>query len=164
MNLEDIFLKEYEENIDAVFRFCYFKVSDKELAKDLTHEAWGKAWTYLASGREIENIKAFVFKTARNLIIDQYRKQKTFSLEKMMEDGFSPSFDERSVVEDRADIENAFKVIDELPEESREIILMRHLEGFSVKEIAEVVGDNSNNISVKIHRIIKEIKKSYKYD
>ena len=162
MNPEDRFLKEYEENVDAVFRFCYFKLSDKELAQDLTQESWSKAWMYITSGQEVENMKAFVFKIARNLIIDQYKKHKTLSLEDMVADGFDPSFDERRMIEDRAELENVLCAINKLPEDNREIVLMRFLEDLSVQEIAKVVGDNPNNVSVKIHRIMKEIREDHK--
>jgi len=164
MKAEDRFLKEYENNVDAVFRFCYFKLSNKELAQDVTQESWSKTWIYITSGKEIENIKAFVFKVAKNLIVDQYRKQKTFSLDNMMEDGFELSFDERSMIEDKEEVANILQVLNKLPVDHREIVLMRFLEELSIKEIAEIIGDSPNNISVKIHRIMKDIRTKHKDD
>ena len=48
--LQKEFEKAYDLYADAIFRHCYLRVSDRELAKDLMQEAFMKTWEYLASG------------------------------------------------------------------------------------------------------------------
>ncbi len=79
--IEQRFLALYDETADAVYRHCYFRVHDRELAKDMTQEAYARTWNTLAKGGiEIENLKAFLFRIASNLVIDHYRKKKEASL------------------------------------------------------------------------------------
>ena len=65
---ENDFLKVYEDLADPVFRHCYFRLSDREKAKDIVQETFKRFWD--SFGKEkIENHKAFVFKIANNQAI-----------------------------------------------------------------------------------------------
>ncbi|MDE1940804.1 MAG: RNA polymerase sigma factor, partial [Patescibacteria group bacterium] len=89
------FDKAYSEHSDALFRYCVFKINDRELAKDMLQETFVRAWQYLAKDDSaVDNFKAFLYKIMTNLVIDEYRRRKPIdSLETMREDGFDPSFD-----------------------------------------------------------------------
>lgn len=162
MNLEERFLKEYDAHADSIFRFCLFKLSDREEAKDLTQEAFTKVWIYLARGGEIRNLKSFLFQTARNLIIDKYRKRHTDSLEIMQEKGFDPKFEEEVGVEEKIDAHLAINLLSELSEDHREVITLRFIEELSVKEISETIGETTSNVSVRLHRAMAKLKELYK--
>lgn len=162
MTLEERFLKEYDIHADSVFRFCLFKLSDREEAKDVVQETFTKSWSYLANGGEIRNVKAFLFRTARNLIIDKYRKKKTESLDSMTDAGFDPEYIEDREIGDTVDAEIAMKLLDGLPPDYREVILMRYVEEMSVGEISEALGERAGNVSVKLHRAMSKLKSLYK--
>lgn len=154
-------LKEaYDQHADAIFRYCYFKVSDREKATDLTQDVFFRVWQYLLAGNTVENMKALLYKVASNLIIDEYRKKKFSSLDLMSEAGFEPpdtsQLDTISIVEVNILVEH----IKELPEPYSDIVFMRYVDDLSVKEIAETLGENENNISVKIHRGLHKLKVS----
>src|SRR5579863_136343 len=72
---EKEFLEAYQHYADAIYRHCYFRVYNKELAEDLTQETFIKTWKYITEGKEIKNLKAFLYKVAVNLIIDNSRKK-----------------------------------------------------------------------------------------
>ncbi len=150
----------YDEHSDAIFRYCCFKVSDREKAIDLTQDVFVKVWQYLLAGNEVENMKALLYKVARNVIIDEYRKKKFDSLDTMSEAGFEPSdttqVDAISIVEVRLLVER----IKELPDSYSEVVFMRYVDDLSVKEIAEALGEKENNISVRIHRGLHKLKAS----
>jgi len=162
MNLEERFLKEYDTYADSVFRFCLFKLSDREEAKDLTQEAFTRVWAYIANGGEIKNIKAFLFQTARNLIIDKYRKKHTDSLEIMQDAGFDPEYEEEVEIEEKIDAEMAMKLLEELSDEYREVVVLKYVEELSIQEIAESLDESTGNISVRLHRALSKLKKIYK--
>ena len=65
---EQEFLDAYKQYADSIYRHCYFRVYNKELAEDLTQETFIKTWKYIAQGKEIKNIKAFLYRVAVNLI------------------------------------------------------------------------------------------------
>jgi RNA polymerase sigma-70 factor (ECF subfamily) len=55
------------------------------------------------------------------------------------------------------DSKRALELVNNLKDKEREVILLRYVEGLSVKEIAEVLDERENTISVKIHRALKEL-------
>ena len=79
-----MFSDAYEEYKDAIFRHCYFHTFDREQAKDAMQETFIKTWQYLESGHKIDNLRAFLYKVATNLIINAARKKKSVSLEGLM--------------------------------------------------------------------------------
>ena len=54
---------------------------------------------------------------------------------------------------------NLERVIASLKSDQREIIVLRYIEGFSIKEISKIVDKSSGNVRVIIHRAIKELQK-----
>jgi RNA polymerase sigma-70 factor (ECF subfamily) len=158
---EATFLKAYDEHSDALFRFCYFKVSDRDLAKDLLQETFMKTWTYLQDGHEVENLRAFLYKTLQNLIIDFYRKKKSVSLDALQEDGFEPAFDEQSLVEDRIDGAIAVQYLKKIPAPYQEAVYMRFVQGLTLEEIATITGEPENTISVHVHRGLKKLRELF---
>ncbi|MFN4181117.1 MAG: RNA polymerase sigma factor [Candidatus Paceibacteria bacterium] len=154
---EENFIRACEVHADALFRYSLFKVSDRDLAKDLVQETFLRAWNHVAEGKEIDNFKAFFYRVLGNMIIDEYRKKKTVSLESMTEDGFDIRVDEEERIADQIDGAIALEVLSKIPEKYREVIFMKYVQDFSNKEIAEMLGDSENAISVKIHRGIKKI-------
>lgn len=162
--VEKAFLELYEKCADAVFRHCYFRVHDRELAKDLSQEAFTRLWNSLVGGTKIENMKAFLFRTANNLVIDYYRKKKEASLDALAEDGFDPASTDHEHVADQALAREALEAVDRLEDGYREIILMRYVSDLSIGEIAEAVGESENVVSVRIHRAIKKLQKILHYE
>src|SRR3989338_11058452 len=152
------FTKAYDDLSDAIFRHCWFRIGDRERAKDLMQDTFTKSWQYISQGTQVKNLRPFLYKVANNLIIDEYRKKKELSLDGLMAQGFEPGFDEKKTTEQGIDVKFAIGVINQLDEKYREVILMRYVDELSPKEIAEVIGDSDNNISVRIHRGIKQLK------
>jgi len=161
--VEDDFVLSYEKYLEDIFRHCYYRVLDKEKAKDFAQEAFFRTWKYISDGNKVENIRAFVYKTANNIIIDESRKKKPASLDNMMEKGFLPKAEEFKFVDNNFSNKELIKIINSLDEKYRDVIMMKYVDGFSSKEISKVLGENENNIYVRMHRglgIIKEIIKS----
>jgi len=157
-SMEQQFTKAYEELSDAIFRHCYFRIGDREKAKDLMQSTFIKSWQSISQGTKVNNLRPFLYKVANNLIIDEYRKKKELSLDGLMAEGFEPGFDEIKNTEQGIDAKLVIGVINQLDEKYREVVLMRYVDELSPKEIAEITGDSDNNISVRIHRGIKQLK------
>ena len=156
---EKEFLEAYEKYADAIFRHCYFRVFDRDLAKDLAQDTFIRVWRYIAEGNEIKDIRAFLYKTATNRIIDESRKRRSFSLEAMQEMGVHFRQEDKERILDRLDAKEAVLLIQQLDEMYREAALLRYVEELSVKEIAELLGENENTISVRIHRGLEKLRK-----
>ncbi|MDD3048192.1 MAG: RNA polymerase sigma factor, partial [Candidatus Pacebacteria bacterium] len=73
---EQFFSQIYEQNIEKIYRFAFFKTSSELVAQDIASEAFSRLWVQIKKGVEIKNPQAFLYKVTRNLLIDYYRKRK----------------------------------------------------------------------------------------
>lgn len=161
---EKEFLDAYDHYADAIYRHCYFRVYNKELAEDLTQETFIKTWTYLSEGKEIKNIKAFLYKVAINLIIDSSRKKKALSLDDFKEKEVSIrhyNMVEKQII-NQAEFASIFKEMDKLEDKYKDIILMRYMQDFSPAEIADILGVSANVVSARLNYAVKKLKKIVK--
>ena len=152
------FLKSYDALADALFRHCYFRVYERERAKELVQETFMRTWEYIAKGNEVKNIRAFLYRVANNLVIDESRKTKPVSLDVLRESGFdiaTPSPAE--AIATGIDAEKVLAKIAKLDAPYKEVLIMRYVDGFGPKEIAKITGESENVISVRLHRATKHI-------
>src|SRR5947207_925005 len=90
----DAFARLYDRYVTSIYRFVLLKVPSKEIAEDLTSEAFLKCLQYLQTQPNVKNIRALLYRIARNLVVDYYRKTEqtpTFSLEFVTNDLSEPS-------------------------------------------------------------------------
>lgn len=155
--LEKEFFELYDTEADALFRFAFFKVSDRDRAKDIVQESFVRMWEYLSTGKSIQNKRAFVFRIAGNIVIDQYRKKKELSLDGLYEAGFDApdQVNDGAVMAGKIDVKDAVALLQDLPDAHREVVWLRMVEGWAVKDIAEYLKESENTISVRIHRGMK---------
>ena len=73
--LEKKFVKLYELYSDSIFRFILFKINNREKVLDLVQETFMKTWIYITKNGEPKYARAFLYKVAGNLVIDEYRKR-----------------------------------------------------------------------------------------
>ncbi len=152
------FLKAYDELADAIFRHCYYRVYDREQARDLCQECFTRTWEQLTAGKEIHNIKAFLYRVANNLVIDRARKKKEASLDEALEQGFQPAGAEKA--ETAAEIGQALRAVERLEPKYREAVRLRYIDGLTPAEIAEVTGESENNVSVRVHRGLEQLRET----
>ena len=163
---EEEFLSAFQTHSDALFRHAFFRLSNRERAVDLTQDTFIKAWDYVRGGGDVKSPKSFLFRVLNNLIIDEYRRAKSESLDKKLEDNpaFEAALAEGSLweVEESADeqslIEKVHVAINGLPEKQKTVVTMRFIDGFTPKEIARMIGSTENAVSVRIHRALAELK------
>ena len=148
----------YELHSDALFRYCLFKVSSREKALDLVQETFTRVWEYLVDGNIIENIKPFLYTTARHLVIDEYRKKKISSLDTLMDQGLEPTINIEEELYDSIEASRVIECVNKLPEVYSSIIIMRYVNDLSVQDIANIVNESENVISVRIHRGLNKLR------
>jgi DNA-directed RNA polymerase specialized sigma24 family protein len=79
--MKEKFQHAYDEYAQAIFRHCHYRVFDRERGKDLMQEVFLRAWEYMARGEEVHNMRAFLYRIANNLIVDESRKKREASLD-----------------------------------------------------------------------------------
>jgi len=166
-DLRQRFSDAYERYSDELFRHCSLRLSDRERALELTQECFLKTWQYIERGEKVEEFRPFLYRTLRNLIIDEYRRKKPHSLEAMLEGSEETNVetlmpqDESNTLEsaiERFEGSRALTALQELPDLYREVLVLRFVESLSPKEIAEIVDESENAVSVRIHRGLKKLR------
>lgn len=160
------FAEAYERYNDELFRHCTLRLSDRERALELTQEAFLRTWEYISRGQEVRELRPFLYRTLRNLIIDEYRKMKSVSLEGMLTGDNTDvetllPHDETNTLEtaiDRFEGARALEALKTLPDTYREVLVMRYVDGLSPKEIAHTIDESENAVSVRIHRGLHKLK------
>ncbi len=154
----ELFLKAYENYSDAIFRFCYVRVRQRDLALDITQETFIKTWEYLRADKEVRNLRAFLYQVARNLITDYSRKKKESSLDNLMNHGFDAPADDDHQLYDVLDVKYLVRIIQGMDGKYRDVILMRYVDELPIKEIADIIGESENVVSVRIHRGLQQVR------
>lgn len=157
------FLEIYEHEADSVFRYCLFRISDESLAEDMTQDVFMRFWDSLTKGTEIKSDRAFIFMIARNIVIDHYRKKKTTSLDRMLEEDGEGMFlaDRGMMREDFLNSSDARMVMDKISKLSasdQQMVYLRFVEDLKPNEIAEILHISPNAVSVRLIRMIDRLR------
>ncbi len=164
---ERAYLEAFDEHADALFRHASFRVKSRERATDLVQDAFIKSWDYIQEGGDVKHWKSFLYRVLNNLIIDEYRRTREESLDALLDEG--PVAENpllatggRSETEERLDDELLMgrirTQIEKLPESYRTAITLRYIDGFSPKEVAELLNISENVASVRIHRALARLR------
>jgi len=140
---------------------AYFKLNDHAIGEDLVQDTFLKTWKYLLKGGKIDMMKAFLYHILNNLIIDEYRKNKTSSLDFLMEKGFDISNENHERLFDIMDGKTAALLIDELPKKYQNVMRLKYLKDLTLQEISLITGQSKNTIAVQTYRGLEKLKALY---
>lgn len=156
---ERAFLNAYDFFAPRIFRHAYFRVSSRELAEDIASQVFLNTWKYLL-GEDIENIKAFLYRTANNLIIDHYRAKgrEPILIDEGLEKVFFYEKDIVREINSQEELREVRGAMDRLEKDFRDVLVMRYVDELSIDEIAEITQKSKNAVYIIISRGIKELK------
>lgn len=151
----------YDLYAPKLFRFIRLKVRSQVLAEDLSSESFLKIWEYLKNKENIveDSFQALLYKVARNLITDYYKKKS--SQELFMGDDFHLFLEEEPAKNEIASKEIAdqiHKALIHVKEEYQDVLILYYIDEFSVLEIAKILNKSQGAIRVLIHRGLKSLK------
>lgn len=160
----EAFLQAYDLYTDDIYRFIYFKIGSDDEARDITSAVFLKVWNHVQSKGldESKSLRAFIYKIARNLIIDHYRQSKEPASNIDDEEVGATLYDEKQDVaaaaEKSSDLELIKKALPRLKDEYREVILMHYVDELSFAEISDITGKSKGNIRVLAFRALKALR------
>lgn len=149
---------DYDKKLNA---HAFYKTSERERSSDLVQDTFTKTWLYLAKGGKIDVMKSFLYHVLNNLIVDEYRKRKTLSLETLVGGGFEAGFDPSEHLTNSLDGRAAILLIQRLPKAYQSVMRMRYVEDLSLAEIILVTGQSKNALAVQLHRGLVKLKVLY---
>lgn len=146
----------YEKGLHAR---AFFKIQNHETSENLVQETFLKTWSYLVKGGKIGLMKAFLYHILNDLVVDEYRKNKSLSLDVMLlEKGFEPSHDDSQKITDALDGKAVMLLIKQLPLVYQKVMRMRYAQDLSLKEMALITGQSKNAMAVQAHRGLEKLK------
>jgi len=139
-----------------LFYFIRGRVNTDEDAEDILQDVWYQ-FSNVMNSEPIEQTSAWLYRVARNRIIDKYRRPQPDSLDELFtgddesEFNFSEILLKENTTPETEHLRNLFwkelfSALDELPEEQRQVFTWHELEDLSFNEISERTGENINTL------------------
>ncbi len=144
-----------EEQYDKIYRYCYFKLYDKQLAQDITQEAFLRFYRQGLSfdnGRELP----YLYTIAKNLCIDEFRKQAVDSIEELESEAASDP------AEEWIDILVLRSIVSKLPNDEQELLFLRYVNELPITSICEITGLSRFAVYRRLSKALKWLKEELK--
>jgi RNA polymerase sigma-70 factor (ECF subfamily) len=154
----------YTRYLDEIYRFVFFKVNSQQTAEDITEETFLKTWEslpriYKKDGK-IDNFRAWLYRTANNLVIDFYRKKKPVSNLEYTRPSNLPVPEE--VALDHEISKELTDAVNALEPEFQQIVILRLVNELPHKEVASIMNITEGNSRVLLFRALKKLKELMK--
>ncbi|HEY4506587.1 MAG TPA: RNA polymerase sigma factor [Candidatus Paceibacterota bacterium] len=160
MQAQDI--RKFEEIVNQYQRdlvnFHYRFVGNRPEAEDLAQETFIKAYKKFDTLKEPDKFKSWLFQIGRNTVIDFFRrnKNKAFAMDStILENIPDTTVDYQERVASMEVTKELDRCIGQLVKEDRAIIKLLYYEGFSYKEISDLLNINENTLKSRLHRARK---------
>jgi RNA polymerase sigma-70 factor (ECF subfamily) len=164
-NLRKSYSDIYDKYVKKIYRFVFLKVRSAEIAEDLTSDVFMRGWqAFKENCDKIENIQAFLYQIARNLLADHYRHETKAQFVSV--DLAPPIIDAGQDIEEQAfiwsDIERVKTALVKINDDYREVIVWYYLDELRVPEIAKILDKSEPTVRVLIHRALNALKAELK--
>ncbi|KEO85142.1 RNA polymerase sigma factor [Tumebacillus flagellatus] len=158
--LEELFHDLYDRYFQDVYNFVAYSISRKQDAEDLTQEVFVKAYRGLANFRGDSEMRTWLFAIARNTIRNWIVRKKPLPstedefLWQLPETGDSPE----DVLEEKEAMRKLQHALDQIKDTYRTVIVLRGIQGFSVKETADIMGCSETSVKVTHFRALRKLR------
>lgn len=158
--LKQSFEEIYEQYAKAIFRFAYVKVSNYDVAQDVTADTFLRFWKIFSSDKLVQNPRALLYVIARGLVIDHFRgkNKKPIPIDVVDERLFSTVDNTPEKLEIKEQVVVVLKKLNELKKEYGDIIILHYIEEFEISEIASMLHKKENTVRVLLFRALKSLK------
>lgn len=137
-------------NKEKYYRVAYSYVKNQDNALDIMQESIYKAILHIDSLQDISYINTWFYRIIVNTSIDFLRKQKKLI---PVDDEILKNFD--SEVNDQYENFDLKRAMDNLPEKYKTVVILRYFEDLKIKEIAEIINENTNTIKTRLYKSLK---------
>ena len=159
---EQYFSQLYDEHLERIYRFVYFKVSSDSIAQDICSDVFTSLWKQVSLGKTVKNPSAFLFTLARNSIVDHYRSNGKEKGIANIEDFANLLIDKSQDIHKKAQIKEEMlqvnTAMNEMKEEYRQAVFMYYLEQEPITEVAKSLGKSQGAARVLVSRGMKQLR------
>ncbi len=148
---------------DKLYRFALRMVKSEPEAQDIVQEVLIKVWNRRSDLDQLENMEAWCMRITKNLSLDRLKSKHT-SKTRRIEEGFDISGGNEATPYRSTELGDTMKnvatLISSLPEKQKQVIHLRDVEGYSYKEISDILEMDMNQVKVNLFRARKTLKES----
>jgi RNA polymerase sigma-70 factor (ECF subfamily) len=165
------FQRQALEHLNALYNFAVYLTRNGSEAEDLVQETYLRALRFSHRFQPGTHLKAWLFQILRNTFLTFYRQREREPAiaEDLLSAGSGPGLHEvpnpiRDSAETRADLD---RVMAELPEEFRTVLLLAEVEGFLLKDVAAIIGCPVGTVKSRLFRAkerLRRLLKDYQAD
>jgi RNA polymerase sigma-70 factor (ECF subfamily) len=151
----------YRDNVARVYGLLFAKVGNRADAEDLTTEVFLAALRPMRVSATVGEVRAYLSATARTVLAAHWRRtlgrEITWigELPEPTDPAEDPAEDDLADEEASTSSVRAARVLDALPEQYRRILVLRFLDGYSLREAAAAMGVSVGNAKVLQHRALR---------
>ena len=159
--LQEEFKKEVVPLRKKMFSFAQRMLGEGDEAEDIVQEVCLKLWYMRSDLQSYNNIEALSIRITKNLCINRLlvRERTEGGLDKLNVLNEEPTPD--ILLEQKDDLEHVMRIIDRLPALQQAILRMKHVDGFEVREIAELTGSNEKAVRTNLSRARKKVRDEF---
>lgn len=151
----------YRRHANAIFRYVYYRVGDREAAEDLVGDVFVRALESLPSYQDTgKPFEAWLYRIAHARVVDYYRRQtarQVAPLEERLTD--SEEADPDHLAAHRDDVRRAWEALIHLTDDQQQVIALRFIAGYSVAEVAELLGKTESAVKALQHRALASLRR-----
>jgi len=151
----------YRRHADAVFRYVYYRVGDREVAEDLVGEVFVRALEGLPAYQDTGTpFEAWLYRIAHARVVDYYRRQKVRRAAPLDESlASSEEPDLSQLAAQRDDVRRVWNAVRHLTDDQQQVISLRFIAGYSTAEVASVMGKTEGAIRALQHRALASLRR-----
>lgn len=147
----------YELYLDELYRYVFYRVNHRLDAEDLTEQVFLKAWEKLSHFRGEIPFRSWLYRIARNTVVDHYRTRKQTEPLNEANSPIDPVTPPEAHVLNREETNRIVTVIARLAPLQQDVLLLRFIMGLSAEETAQVLDRSAGSVRVTQHRALKEM-------
>jgi RNA polymerase sigma-70 factor, ECF subfamily len=155
-----------------VFRFCLHYLKNVELSREIAQETWLRIYTACARFDTSRRFKPWMLCIARNLCLNELKRKKAVHMESLEEYASSAREDNGGLIFSPMDgpaeqlaaqerYQQLMDMLGTLPDEAREIVMLRYFQRLPAREIAEIVDSTEGAVRTRLHRILKQLREEF---
>lgn len=154
------FGKIYDKFVEKIYRFIFLKVSSQDVSEDLTSETFLRCWEkYRDSNSNIDNMQAFLYRIAKNLVVDHYREKGKIQF--VSTDFLAipeEKIDLKEKIENSSDLAEIRTALKDINEDYQDIIIWHYVDDLSVPEIAAMTNKSEGAVRVMLSRALSDLR------
>ena len=151
----------YRRHADAVFRYVYYRVGDREVAEDLVGDVFVRALEGLPAYQDTGTpFEAWLYRIAHARVVDYYRRQKVRRAARLDESLASGEETDLShLAAQRDDVRRVWDALRHLTDDQQQVISLRFIAGYSTAEVASVMDKTEGAIRALQHRALASLRR-----